>query len=461
MMGAGFTDGPQPTDPGHVGRPGWTDEGPPAAPWAHGAPASGGVPPHSGYHSAPTAWAQYDGSGHRFMSHGGNGYHHPAPPRPRPVGPLAPTFDSGPVSGGWYFVPDQGPVGEGHAAGAGHRTYHYSGPGLQLGAPPMQATATASGSASGGGYFGHGPGAAPHPTGTTWAPGPHSGMQTGSGGGGRGAVGPGPFVGSEGFGSMGPWHSWPQQHQLQVLPNPASQAATTSGLGEPGRGLQAEVAGCSPESQGHQAATGAVVRRRVGPGGPSPGVTVPASSTGSNRGRKRRAPTSATPSEPRKGPGRPGAAARDAPSGSDDASEGRDDSGSDGQDAGQSIKRHTCSFCSYAAKTAWEIRVHERTHTGEKPYKCSYCDYRAAQQGNMRIHERRHTGDRPFLCPYCSFSSSTSVCTLSHVVLHHPSMPLELRGLPVPEEGTPATTATAAASSGSGSGAGGPSSGRI
>ncbi len=47
----------------------------------------------------------------------------------------------------------------------------------------------------------------------------------------------------------------------------------------------------------------------------------------------------------------------------------------------------------------WQIRVHERTHTGEKPYKCSYCDYRAAQQGNMRIHEGRHTGDRPFLCP--------------------------------------------------------------
>jgi uncharacterized Zn-finger protein len=46
-----------------------------------------------------------------------------------------------------------------------------------------------------------------------------------------------------------------------------------------------------------------------------------------------------------------------------------------------------------------QVSVHERIHTGDKPYQCSFCDYRANQRGNMRTHERRHTGEKPYKCP--------------------------------------------------------------
>ena len=69
---------------------------------------------------------------------------------------------------------------------------------------------------------------------------------------------------------------------------------------------------------------------------------------------------------------------------------------------------------------ALQVIVHERTHTGEKPFKCRFCDFRSAQGGNVRIHERRHTGEKPYTCPYCPYAAVTSTATTSHVTSMHP-----------------------------------------
>lgn len=55
----------------------------------------------------------------------------------------------------------------------------------------------------------------------------------------------------------------------------------------------------------------------------------------------------------------------------------------------------------------------------EKPYKCSYCTKAFTQRWNLKTHERQHTGETPYTCHVCGVGYKQNVLLKSHMATHY------------------------------------------
>ena len=78
-----------------------------------------------------------------------------------------------------------------------------------------------------------------------------------------------------------------------------------------------------------------------------------------------------------------------------------------------------CSICNIVFDRPSALDVHNRVHTGFKPYCCDLCPKAFAIRGNLKRHLLIHSGEKPYNCTHCSSCFNNSSHLTRHIKSKH------------------------------------------
>ncbi|XP_036727561.1 zinc finger and BTB domain-containing protein 24 isoform X2 [Balaenoptera ricei] len=77
-----------------------------------------------------------------------------------------------------------------------------------------------------------------------------------------------------------------------------------------------------------------------------------------------------------------------------------------------------CKDCGKVFKYNHFLAIHQRSHTGEKPFTCEICGKSFTAKSSLQTHIRIHRGEKPYSCTVCGKSFSDSSAKRRHCILH-------------------------------------------
>ncbi|XP_036605795.1 sal-like protein 4 [Trichosurus vulpecula] len=93
-----------------------------------------------------------------------------------------------------------------------------------------------------------------------------------------------------------------------------------------------------------------------------------------------------------------------------------------------------CIICHRVLSCTSSLKMHYRTHTGERPFKCKICGRAFSTKGNLKTHYGVHRANTPLKmqhsCPICQKKFTNAVVLQQHIRMH---MGGQIPNTPMPE----------------------------